>query len=308
MVAMLRTGRNTILRSVIILHISVYAVSLRAQSYIPMLNGYSEWHVTNCYFGCNTDKYYTIGDTIINSLHYTFLDKYHYNRNFLIREDTSSRKVYMRMLADTGNAREYLLYDFSAQVNDTLSVLNPGSPYPKYAGSFMVDSIVLKPLVTNSHRFFYLHSLDTTVSITKNTIWVEGIGSLCLINTPGAPPQINEVGQLSCFFHNGINEYAQLDSIADCSPIYPLSVKDMTGQAAYTITQDLISQTVFIKAPDETVPFSVFIYNTNGQLEFYERQNMREAVIPIGQLSKSLLLLKLENDQGQWTSYKLFNP
>lgn len=304
----MKTNRNTVPKLLFILIISICSVSFRAQGYIPMLNSYSEWHVTNCYFGCSTDKYYTIGDTVINLLHYTFLDKYHYNRNFLIREDTTDRKVYMRMLADTGAPKEYLLYDFLAGVNDTVSIQNPGSPYPKYAGSFVVDSIVLKPLVNKSHRFFYLHSLDTTISITKNTIWVEGIGSLCLINTPGAPPQINEVGQLSCFFHNGSNEYTQLDSIADCTPVYPLNVKDITGQSSYTVKQDLSLQTVFIKALNENAPFNIYIYNTYGGLEFYKKETINEARISIGQLNKGLLLLKIEPDNRRPVIYKLLNP
>ena len=296
------------MRLAIVLAISVCSVLLRAQGYISLLKGYSEWHVTNCYFGCITDKYYTTGDTVINLQHYTFLDKYHYNRNFLIREDTNSRKVYMRLLSDPVTAREYLLYDFSARANDTVSIQNPGSPYPTYAGSFVVDSVILKPLVNKSHRHFYLHSLDTSISITKNTIWVEGIGSLCLINTPGAPPKINGVGQLSCFFNNGINEYAQLDSIADCVPVYPLSVRDIPNQSHYAITQNFSTQTVFIKALDGNDPFKIYIYNTDGQLEYYSEQNSHEATVPIGRFSKNLLLLRMETGKGTSVSYKLFNP
>jgi hypothetical protein len=279
-----------------------------AQAYIPMLNGYSEWHVTNCYFGCNTDKYYTIGDTVVNAQHYTFLDKYHYNKNFLVREDTTSRKVYMRMLADTGNAREYLLYDFSVHTTDTVSIQNPGSPYPKYAGSFVVDSVILRPLLTKSHRYFYLHSLDTITSVTKNTVWVEGIGSLCLINTPGAPPQINEVGQLSCFFHNGVNEYAQLDSIADCSPVYPLSVRDVFPSQHFAVSQDFTSQHILIKTQTATAGFKLYIYNTAGKTEFYTEENTTEAVVSTLRLSKGLLLLKAETATGHTYTYKLFNP
>ncbi len=293
---------------VLLAAISLRPVSVNAQGYIPMLSAYSEWHVTNCYFGCSTDKYYTIGDTVVNLQHYTFLDKYHYNKNFLIREDTTNRKVYMRMLADTGAPREYLLYDFAVQVNDTVSVQNPGSPYPKYAGSFVVDSIILKPLLTKSHRYFYLHSLDTVVSITKNTVWVEGIGSLCLINTPGAPPQINDVGQLSCFFHNGIHEYAQLDSIADCSPVYPLSVKDIFPSRHFTVSQDFDAQQILVNGLHGINGFKVCIYNTEGKLEFYAEEQDTNTIISTRRLSKGLLLLKLENNTGSVNAYKLFNP
>ena len=211
-----------------------------------MLNSYAEWYVTNCNSGCATDKYYTIGDTLIGSYHYKFLDLFHYNKNFVIREDTAGRKIYLKLLADPPPAKDYLLYDFSLGVNDTISITNPGSPYPKYPGEFIVDSIKSKPLININHRFFYLHSLDTVSSATKNTIWIEGIGSLCLINTPGAMPQINGAGQLSCFFKSGIHEYANLDSIADCITIYPLGISEITNKTKYTISQNTDLKTLTV--------------------------------------------------------------
>jgi hypothetical protein len=305
----LKTRKNSIsIALVLLIILTACPRAVRAQAYIPMLNGYSEWHITNCYFGCATDKYYTIGDTVINLQHYTFLDKYHYNKNFLIREDTVNRKVYMRMLADTGTPKEYLLYDFSVHVSDTVSIQNPGSPYPKYAGSFVVDSVILRPLVNKSHRYFYLHSLDTAVSLTKNTIWVEGIGSLCLINTPGALPQINGVAQLSCFFHNGVNEYAQLDSIADCSPVYPLNVRNLFSAQSFTLSQNPGSEQIFIKASGGTAGFKIYIYNTAGKTELYYEENDTEALVSTSGLSKGLLLLRLETIKGTIATYKIFNP
>jgi len=197
----------------------------RGQAYIPMLDAYSEWHVTGCYTGCLTDHYYTIGDTTIDGKDYTFLDLYHYMKNFVLREDTAQRKIYLRFLG-ASSPRDVLLYDFKLKVGDTAYVSNPNSPYPTSAGSFVLDSIIMRPLVTKSYRHFYLHSLDTAMSTVKNTVWVEGIGSLCLINTPGAPPDIMGVGQLSCFFHNGIKEYEDLDSISSCQSVYPILVKE----------------------------------------------------------------------------------
>jgi hypothetical protein len=199
----------------------------RSQPYIPMLNSYAEWHVTSCYFGCITDRYYTIGDTLISGYHYKFLDLYHYNKTFLLREDTAARRIYMRFIGGGPKPPgDQLLYDFKMQAGDSMDVVNPNSPYPSSSGKFVLDSIKLRPLVNKSYRYFYLRSLDTASSGVKNTVWVEGIGSLCLINTPGAPPNISGIGQLSCFFNNGIKEYEDLDSISSCTSIYPISVKE----------------------------------------------------------------------------------
>lgn len=305
----MKKQQNDICKSFIsIAFLFIFSNTIRSQPYIPMLSTYAEWHVTNCYFGCSTNKYYTIGDTVINTLHYKFLDLFHYNKNFVIREDTNSRKIYMRLLADPIPAKEYVLYDFSLQVNDTTSIQNPGSPYPKNAGSFVVDSIKLKPLLNNSHRYFYLHSLDTISSNTKTTIWVEGIGSLCLINTPGALPQINGVGQLSCYFNNGIHEYQQLDSIADCVTIYPVGIVEINEKTNYSVTQNFDSKNISIISKNE-VPFKVQIFDIDGKLLFSkENSESNHLKINIESLSMGLLLLKIENNKGNYTTYKLFNP
>ncbi|MDP3557868.1 MAG: T9SS type A sorting domain-containing protein [Bacteroidota bacterium] len=189
-----------------------------------MLNSYAEWHVTNCFFGCLTDKYYTIGDTTFKGHTYKFLDQFHYNKNFVIREDTSLQRIYMRIPGSATDTSEWLLYDFKLNVNDTMTLFNPGSPFPTNPGKFVLDSIILKPLLAKSYRHFYLHSTDTLASGVKNTVWAEGIGSFCLINTPGAPPKINGAGSLSCFFNSGTHEYQNLDSISSCLSVYPLSL------------------------------------------------------------------------------------
>ena len=286
----------------------LFTKNIKAQAYITMLNSYSEWHVTNCYSGCATDKYYTIGDTVINTFHYKFLDLFHYNKNFVIREDTSSRKIYMRLLADPTPAKDYLLYDFSLQVNDTTSITNPGSPYPKYAGSFIVDSIILKPLVNKNHRYFYLHSLDTIASTTKTTIWVEGIGSLSLINTPGALPQINGVGQLSCFFNNGINDYTNLDSISNCITIYPLGINENNEFTDYILQQNYDTKNLYITAINKPI-LSIKIYNIEGKILF-NKENIDENYLDINlQLfNNGILLLKIETKKNTFKTYKLINP
>ncbi len=300
--------KNTITSFLTIIYFSLFVKSVKAQAYIPMLNSNSEWHVTNCNSGCATDKYYTIGDTVINSFHYKFLDLFHYNKNFVVREDTINQKIYLRLLADPYPAKEYLLYDFSLHVNDTISVQNPGSPYPKYAGSFIVDSIKLKPLVNKNHRYFYLHSLDTISSNTKTTIWVEGVGSLSLINTPGALPQINGVGQLSCFFNNGINEYTNLDSISNCATIYPLGILENTEFLEYKLQQNYDTKNVYITSLKDAI-LNIKIYNIEGKILF-DKKNILDNKIHINlqSFNSGILLLKIENIKHAFKTYKLINP
>ena len=65
-----------------------FSTLLFSQDYVPLLDDYNEWQVTNCYFGCLTDVYYTDGDTIADGHNYKILDGYHFiSRTILLREE-----------------------------------------------------------------------------------------------------------------------------------------------------------------------------------------------------------------------------
>lgn len=284
-------------KAILIILLCILRLQGKSQAYIPMLDSYAEWHVTNCYFGCITDKYITIGDTIISGLHYKFLDLYHYQKNFVLREDTAARRIYWRFLQSGGPKPigDQLLYDFKMKVNDTIDILNPNSPFPSSSGKFVLDSIQLKPLINKSYRHFYLHSLDTATSGVKNTIWVEGIGSLCLINTPGAPPDITGVGQLSCFFNNGIQEYENLDSISACQSIYPISVNELYAfKNSISVIPNPGSR--FIKIAAKGYSFegqTIEIVNMFGETELITEYR---ASIDISMLADGLYFIRLRRD------------
>ncbi len=191
-----------------------------SQSYKPLLDNLNEWHFTGCYFGCSTDVYYTDGDTIVDGNNYKILDGYHYiSRTFLLREDVPSKKVYLKILSPGFN-EEFLLYDFSLSQGATFNMENPISPFPQDGGPFLLDSIVERPLVDgNAYKHFYFSPAPGNTTSTENAVWIEGVGSLSIINAPGGHPDINEVGHLSCFFKNTEAFYANLDSIDDCIPL-----------------------------------------------------------------------------------------
>lgn len=154
-------------------------ISAFSQSYKPLLDNLNEWHFTTCYFGCQTDVYFTDGDTIVDGNNYKILDGYHYiSRTFLLREDVPNKKIYLK-IATTGFNEEFLLYDFSLNQGDTFYMQNPISPFPQDGGPFILDSIVERPLVDgNAYKHFYFSPTpDNTIS-TENAIWIEGVGSL----------------------------------------------------------------------------------------------------------------------------------
>ncbi|MCT4580466.1 MAG: T9SS type A sorting domain-containing protein [Flavobacteriales bacterium] len=271
--------------------LSVLWIGVRAQGYTPLLDNYNEWRLTSCYFGCVDDKYYTDGDTIVDGNSYKILDGYHYiSRTFLLREDIHERKVYLKLANYNSRPDEFLLYDFSLSVGDSMNVYNPIAPFVFDAGMFQLDSIALHPLVDgNSYKHFYLHALDTVQAGRQNAVWIEGAGSLSLINAPGATPNVNGAGKISCFFKNDQLFYSQLDSTNECSTDYTVGVR---GQELFDI--DLITnhidKNVLVKY-NGIKPVELAIYTINGQL-LTKQKIFSEEVVDISSFNKGILLFE----------------
>jgi hypothetical protein len=201
--------------SLLLLLISQYTYS---QTYTPLLDQTNQWHFTTCNFGCITDVYYTDGDTIVNGVSHKILDGFHYiSRTFLLKEDIITKKVYLTKI-NPNSISEFLLYDFSLNEGDTFNMVNPISPFPQNGGSFILDSIRMKPLLNNvNFKHFYFSPTVTNTNSSANVVWIEGMGSKSLINAPAGEVNINAAGQLSCFFKNSNLVYSQLDSISSCN-------------------------------------------------------------------------------------------
>lgn len=192
-----------------------------SQNYTPLLDDRNEWQLTSCYFGCLTDVYFTDGDTIANNHTYKILDGYHYiSRTFLLREEIEQQKIYLGKVNDENQIEEYLLYDFSLEEQDSIEIRNPITPFPPNSGFYKLDSIKHLPLVNgNLYKHYYLSPTSSNSESTTPAIWVEGLGSLSMINAPAGFPDINGVGQISCFFKNQTLFYEDLDSISSCKSI-----------------------------------------------------------------------------------------
>lgn len=190
------------------------------QSYLPMLDERAEWHLTWCDVSCKTEVYYTDGDTLDSGYRYKVLNGFHYiSRSFWLREDIASQKVWLSLPIDA-KRQEFLLYDFLLQVGDSITMWNPISPFPQNGGTYVLDSIVSRFLLDGKfHRFFYF-SATAGIAFPEQPIWVEGIGSLSLINAPGGTPTWLKHGQLSCYYKVSGAVYENLDTIASCSLRY----------------------------------------------------------------------------------------
>ena len=191
----------------------ITCVNVIAQTNYSMLSHSSEWHVTYCNNGCITDIYFVNSDTIFNGKNYKVLNGYHFiSKTFWLREDLLLNQVFMSFVQNT-ERKEVLLYDFSLNTGDSIIINNPVSPLTPNMGYFHVDSTTTINLNGKNLKMLFLSSNN----YSNKPIWVESIGSLSLINTPGGSPDVNGIGKLSCHYDNTNLIYSQLDSIYQCT-------------------------------------------------------------------------------------------
>jgi len=257
--------------------IFLFCATIYSQEYVPLLDDYNEWQVTSCYFGCLTDWYYTEGDTIVDGYDYKVLDGYHYiSRTFLLREDVSEKRVFLNIIQESGNA-EYLLYDFSLSVDDSIDMKNPISPFIEDAGYYNLDSIVPRPLVDgNDYRHFYLSPSESNIVSTTNAIWIEGAGSLSIINAPSGDPDINGAGHLSCSYKNGDYFYSNLDSIESCEPYIILNINESNYPLSNIIvsTNNILNSCHLVNLENVRL---IGVYDINGRrVESYNNYGNKE--------------------------------
>ena len=294
------------IRKLFILIAFLFSFQIWSQEYKPLLDDINEWHFTTCYFGCLTDVYYTNGDTLVNGKSHKVLDGYHYiSRTFLIREEVENRKVYMTIVNDSGYD-EYLLYDFSLNEGDEINLYNPISPFPEDAGVFVLDSIRLRELVdANEYRHFYLSPVPSNAISSDPATWIEGLGSLSIINAPGGYPDINAVGNLSCFFKNEELFYSNLDSIDVCEPIHLgliRPIRNLNEVEIYT-TEAIcyLNNTINIKR--------VGVYTINGKLLKSTLNINNEELISIDltTFNKGIYIIIVTNAKGEKRTFKIVN-
>lgn len=257
-----------------------------AQDYKLMLDNYNEWQFTNCYSGCITDMYYTAGDTLVDGKEYKILDGYHFiSRTFLLREEIDSRKVYLNLVQQN---REYLLYDFSLQVGDSIDIKNPISPFPMDAGFFKIDSIVNRPLFDgNEYKHFYLSPTPSNPISSSPAIWIEGVGSLSLINAPGGFPDLNGVGILTCFFKNGQLFYTIVE---DCEPMV-LANMDANNYLSEVSFNTLITNGHFqMKNSQNIQHLTVFDLNGRKLMEI-KTNNQQEIHLDFSNIATGMYLI-----------------
>lgn len=279
-------------------------IFLFAQSYVPLIDQLNEWQFTTCNFGCITDVYFTDGDTVVNGKNYKILDGYHYiNRNLLLRENTTEKKVYLT-ITEPQYIEDVLLYDFSMEVGDSIEMLNPITPFPPNGGYFLLDSIKLLPLADgNPYQHFYFSPTPANTISSQNAVWVEGVGSLSIINAPGGHPDINEVGHLSCSFLNMELRYSNLDSINACEPVQ-LSLNEFLNDLEIQLFAQG-EKNRFLIVPAEKIT-EVAVFNISGKklktLSFF---NQNQIPLDLTEFKPGIYILKVSLTNYSTRTFKV---
>ena len=281
--------------------------SIFGQDYKPLLDNYNEWNLTYCYNNmCTQDYYYTNGDTIVDGMNYKVLDGYHYiSRGFLLREDVAQKKVYIKTILPNITT-DHLLYDFSLEVGDSIDIKNPYTPFPTDAGYYKLDSIIPRPLVDgNNYKHFYLSPTITNNTGTNNAIWVEGVGSLSLINAPGGNPITNGVGRVACMFKNGISFYSDLDIIDECEPYFILDTPSYTNEMSTIKAIATPTTNVFEIINIENIT-TIDLYDLKGvNLDTFTSNNQNSIYLNLTKHQSGMYLLILNSNNNRFQSLKI---
>ena len=159
---------------ILLLLLTTWQTNAQKDDYIHLLDTNKLWiEAMMMAFGdISISEYYTgnKNDTMIcNDTVYTKL----LFQDFLyttLREDTIEQKVFQRnYYYSAGWDDEFLLYDFSLQVGDSINGVN-------WSCILYLDSILTLQFFGKDRRVFYFHSNWEVVEFCP--IWVEGIGSL----------------------------------------------------------------------------------------------------------------------------------
>lgn len=262
----------------------LFAGKISAQAYVPMLDSANEWSYTcqlialrvaptvqsaaPCTYPVQPAyapfKQYTTSDTVINSTTYKIvMNNYMMCTMGYIREDTAARKVYF---LDNVSSSEYVLYDFSMNVGNTMIILfMNGGGY--VSGTYTLDSITTANIYAGNRRAFHLNCHNSPFSPTLT--WIESVGNLNDLlypyfdNNTGAglynncPEVQHQFYQFMICFDHDYKVYFD-----NCS--YTLT-QNNPGQTSYTDSCDYYS---FIGALNDiytTAGFDIFPNPSNGK-------------------------------------------
>ena len=273
------------------------SVAVYAQEYVPIIQEGNVWNTLDVTVSMYNTYYNNIiwfsGDTIIDDVRYAKLmgitdgDAPHLFS--LLREDDG--KVWERL----NNQREILLYDFTANVGDTLRCGLWADEYYYY----IVDSISMEHIGGVDRKMLWFGLEYTWFHPTAAETWIEGIGSdLGLLYSESA----GICGAYYCTlcFH-------QNDELIWQNPNYDDCTFDAVGENSFAneifVCPNPAKDLLNINFADDNECQSVEIYSLDGRLLI--SQNDIFETINIANLTPGLYLIKVRMNDGKEFSEKI---
>jgi hypothetical protein len=241
----------------------------QANIYHPFPLDGGEWRSDyfDAYCGglCEQRRYYTIGDTIIDSLYYKKLygDRvYSAGPDFYgiyfgaLREDTANRKIYFY---GVDNPFEYLLFDFDLDSGQ----LAPQTFLHYNEDSMWVTSIDSVLIGNDYHKRFNLSCPGFPVSLIEGMGWSGGLILEPYFNGLG----FEVIYNLKCLKVNGIIQYLDT-SYAYPACDLPTEVNEVNSRNKYSIAFPnpcYLGDPIFFKMTEE-LPITIVFQDLSGKI------------------------------------------
>lgn len=246
--------KKSLLSAILLIATSAY---VKAQDYIPFVNNTS-WIVSWANFGASGTVFYGPGtDETINGQTYRKVTGVPMTASgeVFIREDVAERKVY-RLNEDS---QEELLYDFSLEVDDQITLSN--------GNTYTVTSRDSVAVMTGRKRVqIHLVHFAGTMAMGSET-WIEGVGSREVPLKPSYELLSDPAYYLTCTNTNGDPVYnnglVNTGTPTQC-PENTMSTNDFAVNSIQLSPNPVQSYTI-ISTNEEFNNAALSLYNSLGQ-------------------------------------------
>lgn len=240
-------------------------------------------------------KYYTDGDTLINSQTYVKIKKLEVPSvndvslypayTGAIRQDTLNKKIYVVL---TDSTTEHILYDFSLQVGDTNnSVLHTlASDCLGYNTEtlYLIDTIQVNG---NDHRVFHFQG-----SCTANGVnYIEGIGSDFGLLFPKLMDM--EESHLNCLKINNQPYYPYEN--ANCTLPNTISVNNLDLLLDIRIFPNPASESLSVSLPENSLKTDGRLFDQTGKEVLRFNLSRVDNQLDVRELKSGIYILKIDN-------------
>ncbi len=221
-----------------------------SQTYVPFLNN-SSWNITVANFGGQYNLIINQGtDVVIGSFTYKKFIEPYYQNDVYIREDVTTKRVYKLV-----NGFDQLLYDFSLQVSNTITLSN--------GLTYTVTSITDVNVSGGTRRKFNLYNF------AGGETWIEGVGSNNHPLIPHYELPSDPYIYLTCSAQNGQSIYnhglANGSTPTDCSML--LSTNDYQNlNKQISFYPNPFNTELTISSETSLENLTLKIFNSLGQL------------------------------------------